>query len=417
MDAALAEAQSKIKNPADRALVAALAFGVTREWRLLDALAARMWKKAPPPLAQALILVGLYQLRSMRVPPHAAVHATVAATNALRMPKMRGMVNALLRRFQRDQAKLEAGLKSTPALHTSHPDWFVDALKKDWPEQWQAILAENNQPAPMVLRVNTRLISRDKYLQRLAHVDMAATPCVSAPQALQLEEPAPVESLPGFNEGQVSVQDAAAQLAAPLLDIQPGMRVLDACAAPGGKTAHCLELVNSKVDSKAECELFALDIDDHRLQLVEDNCKRLQLTATTRCADAGQVKDWWDGQAFDRILIDAPCTGTGVIRRHPDIKWLRRHTDVAALAKRQRELLDSLWPTLAPGGILLYATCSVLADEGARVVGPFLQDTDDAQEKSIDADWGHAESVGRRIAPGEQAMDGFYYARLVKAEE
>lgn len=406
MDAALAEAQSQISNPADRALIAALTFGVTREWRLLAALAARMWKKAPPPLAQALILVGLYQLRSMRVPQHAAVHATVAATNALRIPKLRGMVNALLRRFQRDQAKLEAGLSASPALQTSHPDWLVAALEKDWSQHWQAILSANNQPAPMVLRVNPRQISREKYIQRLAHVGLQASMCEAAPQALRLHEPAPVEALPGFSDGQVSVQDTAAQLAAPLLDIQPGMRVLDACAAPGGKAAHCLEL--------ADCELLALDVDDHRLQRVEENFKRLKLAGTTRCADAGQVQDWWDSQPFDRILIDAPCTGTGVIRRHPDIKWLRRKTDVAALAQRQYALLAALWPTLAPGGLLLYATCSVLADEGARVVGAFMQAHSSSAEKPISGEWGCADTAGRRIAPGEQAMDGFYYARLVK---
>lgn len=408
MDAALAEAQAKIRNPADRALLAAMAFGVVREWRVLDALAAGMWKKPPPPLAQALILVGLYQLRSMRVPPHAAVHATVAASNALRMPKLRGMVNALLRRFQRDRANLEGAVSSSPAMQTSHPDWLASALRKDWPEQWQQILEENNRPAPMVLRVNPRQISREKYLKRLAHAGLAATACEHAPMALQLSEPVTVDELPGFKDGQVSVQDAAAQLAAPLLDIQPGMRVLDACAAPGGKAAHCLELV--------DCEMLALDIDDQRLQLVEESFGRLRLTGTTRCADAAAVGDWWDGTPFDRILVDAPCTGTGVIRRHPDIKWLRRDRDVQALAARQRALLDSLWPVLAANGVLLYATCSTLRAEGTTQIKGFLSDNADAEDYPITADWGSAEAAGRRIAPGQDAMDGFYYARLPKRQ-
>ena len=413
MDVALAEAQSKLKNPADRALVAAITFGVIREWRLLDAIAAKMWKKAPVELAQALILVGIYQLRSMRVPPHAAVHATVAATNALRIPKMRGMVNALLRRFQRDQAELEANLKASVAIQTSHPDWLVGQIKADWPDlpgQWQAILAENNNPAPMVLRVNTRMISVEKYLKRLEHVGMQARVCKHAPSALQLSEPAGVDDLPGFSDGQISVQDGAAQLAAPLLDIQSGMRVLDACAAPGGKAAHCLEL--------ADCALLALDVDEQRLELVQESFKRLGLAsdkASTRCADASQVKDWWDGTTFDRILIDAPCTGTGVIRRHPDIKWLRRDTDVAALAERQTALLTALWPLLSPNGVLVYATCSTLQAEGGAQIEEFLGATADAKEEPITQTWGEAANVGRKIAPGQDDMDGFYYARLRKA--
>lgn len=408
MDAALAAAQTKLAEPADRALVAAMTFGVMREWRLLDTLAARMWKRPPPALVQALILVGLYQLRSMRVPPHAAVHATVAATNALRVPKMRGMVNALLRRYQRDQAKLVAALGTAPGVHTSHPDWLVAALQADWPQQWQNLLTENNRPAPMVLRVNTRKITRDAYLQRLLYAGLNATPHSVAPQALCLEQPVPVESLPGFTEGQISVQDAAAQLAAPLLSTPPGSRVLDACAAPGGKAAHILEL--------SDCELLALDIDAARVSLVEQTFQRLGVAGTARCADASQPQQWWDGKPFDRILIDAPCTGTGVIRRHPDIKWLRRKSDVATTAARQRALLDALWPLLAPGGVLLYATCSTLRAEGASVVANWVPKADAANSTTIDAEWGTAETVGRRIRPGEDAMDGFYYARLKRSQ-
>lgn len=412
LDVALAQAQAKTEHVGDRALIAAISFGVTREWRLLDTLASQMWKKTPPPIAQALILVGLYQLRSLRVPPHAAVHATVAATNALRIPKMRGMVNALLRRYQRDEDKLIKGLRNTPGITHSHPDWLVDALKKDWPDNantlnWQNILLQNNTPAPMVLRVNKRHNSREDYRAKLAEAGIAANAHELAPQALVLAEPVAVDQLPGFDQGWVSVQDAAAQLAAPLLDIQPGMRVLDACAAPGGKTGHCLEL--------ADCDMVALDSDDRRLELVEQTCERLGLAATTRCTDASETAAWWDGKAFDRILIDAPCTGTGVIRRHPDIKWLRRQRDVAALAARQRALLDALWPLLASGGVLVYATCSSLRAEGTTQIKGFLNDTPSAQAWPAASDWGNEEAAGRRIAPGQDGMDGFYYARLRKA--
>jgi len=421
LDATLPDLQAG-ETADDRALIAALAYGALRELRLLDILADELLQRPPKATVRSLIVVGLYQLRAMRVPAHAAVHATVAATAELGQPRARGLVNAVLRRYQREAQRLEAKLPGDPGVRYSHPDWLVERLRADWPDRWEAILAADNRPAPMALRVNRRRVARDAYRQRLADTGIPATPVDHAADALVLDEPWSVERLPGFADGDVSVQDVAAQLAAALLDVRPGMRVLDACAAPGGKAAHCLEL--------ADCELTAVDIDAQRLERVEETFHRLGFHALSpsvargeRIGERGAVlvqgdatdpRTWWNGHPYDRILLDAPCTGTGVIRRHPDIKWLRRESDVAALAERQRALLEALWPLLAPGGVLVYATCSVLRAEGADVVTGFLADTADAAEDPIAAEWGEAEAAGRRIAAGEADMDGFYYARLAR---
>lgn len=403
LDAVLPAAQTGLAA-ADQSLAAALAYGVIRDYRRLATIADGLLRRPPPRSVLALILVGFHQLTAMRIPPHAAVHATVAATGPLKKPQHRGLVNAVLRRFQRESRERIAALPDAPGVQHSHPDWLVARLREDWPDNWPALLVANNQPAPMTLRVNTRRAPRDAYRDRLHAAGMVAHPHLHAAEALALDAPVGVTSLPGFADGDVSVQDAAAQLAAALLAIEPGMRVLDACSAPGGKAAHCLELV--------DCELVALDSDPNRLERVAETLGRLGLRdgATLQAADAMVVDDWWDGRPFDRILIDAPCTGTGVIRRHPDIKWLRRQTDPAALAVRQRALLDALWPLLAPGGRLVYATCSVLAVEGAEAVAGFCGDQPAARPLPIAEDWGETAGAGRRIAPGEADMDGFFYA-------
>lgn len=419
LDEALADACVDLVG-ADQGLAAAIAYGVVREYRWLAALAEPLLRRPPKRPVHALILVGLFQLRSMRVPAHAALHATVDAVPLLGQPKARGLVNAVLRRFQREREQLEGQVPVDPGIQTSHPDWLVQRLRTDWPATWQLLLAANNQPAPMTLRVNRRRTSRDDYLRELAAAEIQAEGHPAAPDAVTLAEPLPVEGLPGFAEGRMSVQDAAAQLAAPLLAIGDGMRVLDACAAPGGKTGHCLE--------QADCEVTGLDNDAERLHSVADNLQRLTFpvaepgqdasnaapSALLQHADAAEPDAWWDGRQFDRILLDAPCTGTGVIRRHPDIKWLRRDSDVAALAARQRALLSALWPLLAPGGALVYATCSVLRTEGAGVVSDFVEVTADAAEWPFEFDRGWRDTIGWRIAPGATGMDGFYYARLVK---
>ncbi|ROO24629.1 16S rRNA methyltransferase [Salinisphaera orenii MK-B5] len=400
LDAALAEAVVAL-SAADRGLAAAMAFGTLREHRRLAALIAPRLKRRPQPLLHALLLVGVHQLEAMRVPPHAAVHASVAATRALGLSKARGLVNAVLRGFQRDGAP---AVGDAPGLRYSHPDWLVDAIRADWPQAWTSVLAANNAQAPMHLRVNARRIDREAYRAVLAEAGFEAVPTPHAPDGLTLDTPVAVAELPGFAAGDVSIQDGAAQLAADLVDPVDGERVLDACAAPGNKTAHLLE--------RAAADVLALDVDGERVATLEATLTRLGLAARTRTADARAVDSWWDGRAFDAILLDAPCSGTGVIRRHPDIKWLRRPTDIAAAAERQGALLDALWPTLAPGGRLVYATCSILAAEGADPVAAFIARQPDAHERPIAADWGEPAAAGRRLAPGAHGFDGFYYAVL-----
>jgi 16S rRNA (cytosine967-C5)-methyltransferase len=393
-------------SPQDAALLKALAFGVIRDHALLSMLASRMLQKPlSEPEVHALLLVGLFQLRSMRVPQHAAVSATVSAVDVLDKTWAKALVNALLRRYLRERDALEAALPREPAVEYSHPQWLVDSLKRDWPQTWQEILQANQQPGPMTLRVNRRKTSRDDYLAKLREAGLDAMPVEHAPDALTLAEAAAVEKLPGFSDGLVSVQDASAQHAAPLLDLQPGQHVLDACAAPGGKSAHMLEL--------ADVQLLALDLDTQRLQRVRSTLERLQLKASWKRADATRPSTWAEGLSFDRILVDAPCSGTGVIRRHPDIKLLRRPGDIGQMSAVQLRLLHMLWPLLKPGGVLLYAVCSVLSEEGAALAQRFLAAQSDAEEWKIEADWGEACDAGRRIAPGG-ALDGFFYARLRK---
>jgi 16S rRNA (cytosine967-C5)-methyltransferase len=283
---------------------------------------------------------------------------------------------------------------------------MVDAIRRDWPRQWKKVLLENNEQAPLTLRVNRRRGTATAYLQReLPGAGLAGHLVAGAPNAVALDEAVPVDELPGFTDGLASVQDASAQLAVELLELKDGLRVLDACAAPGGKAAHVLE--------RANCDVLALDADAARLQRVAENLARLALEATLKAGDAREPNGWWDGTPFDRILIDAPCSGTGVIRRHPDIKWLRRPGDIPRMAQVQLELLHALWPLLAPGGVLVYAVCSVFDAEGREVVERVLAREPEARAQPIDAAWGEAHAPGRRLAPGGD-FDGFFYARLRK---
>lgn len=396
----------------DTAFAKTLAYGVLREHRLLAWLIGQLLDKPLPAgsAVHALLAVGLHQLRSLGTPPHAAVGATVDATEALGIAKARGLVNAILRRYQRESAALEERVPAEPAIRHSYPDWLAQAIGRDWREAQLPVLEAGNQPAPLTLRVNRQRSGRDDYGLRLADAGHGSSALPGLPDSLRLDEPCPVEQLPGFADGLASVQDASAQLAAGLLELHPRQRLLDACAAPGGKTAHALERC-------PELQVTALDKDAKRLQRVRQSLERLGLSCVGLAADAADTARWWNGEMFDRILLDAPCSGTGVIRRHPDIKWLRRADDIPRLAAEQTRLLEALWPTLAPGGLLVYATCSILRAEGEEVVRSFLVKTPDAQEKKIEADWGEARSVGRRLAPGELNGfdgDGFYYARLVK---
>lgn len=398
---------TRFRMPADAAMTRLLAYGVLRELSVLQWLAGCMIDKpmAADDEVHTLLLVGLHQLRTLDTPPHAAIHETVAAAEVMKRPQAQGFINAVLRRYQREQTALEASIPDDPAIRHSHPAWLVEQIRTDWPAQWQAVLAANNEQGPLTLRVNRRRLSRDNYLQRLTEMQIAASPSAAAPDAVTLMEARPVDKIPGFNGGQVSVQDASAQLAADLLDVQAGQRVLDLCAAPGGKTAHALE--------RADVQLTAVDRDPQRLIRIDENLRRLRLEARLVAGDGGEPARWWDGKLFHRILLDAPCSGTGVIRRHPDIKWLRRETDISGLQGQQLRLLKSAWNLLKPGGRLLYATCSLLRAEGDEILERFSLLADHVENLPIDAAWGEATTCGRRLAPGN-SHDGFYYALLRK---
>lgn len=369
--------------------------------------------KTPPPKVDALLVTALALLWPTEAPPygdHTLVDQAVAAAHK-RTPAAAGFINAVLRRFLRERAALVAAATHDPVAAFNHPLWWIDRIKQDWPTQWQPVLQAANRRPPMTLRVNARRGTASAYAQRLAAQGRAAT--VVGPQALVLAEPCPVQQLPGFAEGEVSVQDAAAQRAAPLLvhgegtlpPLPAGARVLDACAAPGGKTAHLLEL--------AELDLLALDSDPVRLKRVQETLNRLGLQAQVAAADARDPRAWWDGRPFDAILLDAPCSASGIVRRHPDIRWLRRAEDIIALAQVQAQMLDALWPLLAPGGRLLFATCSVFRAEGSQQTDAFLQRHDGGAARLDAASPGHLLPVADNPAEAP-VSDGFYYALLHK---
>ena len=391
----------------DRGFTQDLAFGTARWQPRLSALAAKLLQKpfkAADADVEALLLVGLYQLLYTRVPAHAAIGETVGCADKLKKPWAKALLNAVLRRAQRESEALLAELEHDPVVRTAHPRWLQKSLKAFWPEQWEAICAANNAHPPMILRVNRRHHSRDAYLGLLAQAGIAATPCIYSQDGIILEAAADVRSLPGFAEGWISVQDEAAQLAADLLDLAPGQRVLDACCAPGGKTCHILE---------AEPKLagvVAVDLEAKRLVRVRENLARLGLSAELIAADGRDTATWWDGKPFQRILLDAPCSATGVIRRHPDIKLTRQPDDIAALAVLQGELLDALWITLEVGGILLYATCSTLPTENTEVIEAFLARTPGARELDLATTAGIKQPHGRQLLAQEGGHDGFYYA-------
>jgi 16S rRNA (cytosine967-C5)-methyltransferase len=401
---------SSLADVRDPPLVQELSYGTVRLLPRLEVLAGLLMHKPLRPEEgelKALILVGLYQIAATRIPPHAAVTATVEATRLLGKDWAAGLVNALMRRFLRERARLGAQAERTPEGRWLFPAWLLGRLQAAWPGHWEDIVTASNARPPMSLRVNRLAIAPPDYAERLAGAGIGARSVPGAPEALVLEKALPARDLPGFDEGLVSVQDAGAQLAARLLGAMARERVLDACAAPGGKAAHVLELAGG------ELHLTALDSDPERLERVRENLDRLGLSARVRQGDAAEPGPWAEGP-YDRVLLDVPCSATGVIRRHPDIKWLRRDTDIPALAARQRRMLDALWPLLAPGGTLLYVTCSLLPEENDQQVAAFLSRHPDARERPIEASWGLPLAVGRQTLPGEGGMDGFYYARLEK---
>lgn len=409
----LAATLPKLAAPTDKAFCQALCFGVLREYLKLEYLLGHLLERPLRPKDRdihCLMLIGLYQLTAMRTPDHAAVSETVAVTKPLRKPWARSLVNAVLRNFRRRERALFEALtaETDPSAFYAHPTWLLDKLRQAWPQDWQTLVAANNRQAPMSLRVNRRKTDREAYLQTLAERGLAASALPHTQAGIRLSQPTGVEHLPGFAAGEVSVQDGAAQLAAQLLQARPGERVLDACAAPGGKTAHILE---SQPDLT---ELVAIDNDPDRLARVTETLQRLNLSTSLVCADAAETGQWWDNRPFDRILLDAPCSATGVIRRHPDIKLLRRATDIPALQAGQYKLLQRLWPLLKQGGMLLYATCSVLPEENQHQIERFLAEHTDARLQPIEAPWGRPTPAGRQLLPGDEDMDGFFYAVLLK---
>lgn len=400
----------------DRGFTQDLAFGTARWQPRLSALAAKLLQKpfkAADADVEALLLVGLYQLLYTRVPAHAAIGETVGCADKLKKPWAKALLNAVLRRAQRESEALLAELEHDPVVRTAHPRWLQKSLKAFWPEHWEAICAANNAHPPMILRVNRRHHARDAYLKLLSAAGVAATACVYSQDGIVLDAAGDVRSLPGFAEGWISVQDEAAQLAAELLELAPGQRVLDACCAPGGKTCHILEVQPELAG------VVAVDLEAKRLVRVRENLDRLKLDAQLIAADGRDTQAWWDGQPFQRILLDAPCSATGVIRRHPDIKLTRQPDDIAALAQLQGELLDALWQTLEVGGILLYATCSTLPTENTEVIEAFLGRTPGARELDIGGQLGQPaaglkQPHGRQLLAQEGGHDGFYYAKLIK---
>jgi 16S rRNA (cytosine967-C5)-methyltransferase len=406
----LSAEMAALEDPRQRAFARELVLGTLRWCERLEFILGKLLQK---PLRKkdrdlhALLLVGLYQVLMLDTADHAAVSETVDLARRSGKHWAAGLVNGVLRNALRQSDSLLAAADAVPSARWSSPDWWIQQLQRDWPDHWQQILEGSNQRAPMILRVNQQQTSREAFMEQLLEEGIGAQPHPVVDSAVELDMPVPVDSLPGFRGGVVSVQDAAAQLAAGLLMLAPGQRVLDACAAPGGKTGHLLEI-------ESELSLLALDNSPARLERVEENLQRLKLKAETVCADAAATSDWWDGTVFDRILLDAPCSASGVVRRHPDIRQLRRESDLPQLSAQQQQLLNALWPLLAPGGILLYVTCSVFRSENARVVEAFMAEHEDAAELPLDVEWGQEQSVGRQLLPGEQGMDGFYYARLIK---
>ncbi|HSD68477.1 MAG TPA: 16S rRNA (cytosine(967)-C(5))-methyltransferase RsmB [Woeseiaceae bacterium] len=411
LDSALSEVQVA---ESEAPLLRMLCYGTIRHhWRLRAQLAALLDRplKTRDRVIESLLAIGLFQLTDTRVPDHAAVSMTVEAARVLRRPAYAGLINAVLRNFRRKSPVIA----SNEEAELNHPQWLIDTLRRDWPDDWCAIANANNERAPMWLRVNARQTTAEDYvgLMQLVENMPEARMLPGFEQALCLEHPVDVERLPGFLDGRVSVQDAAAQIAAPWLLAEGGRRILDACAAPGGKTGHLLEL------AAGDAAVTALDADEERLQPLKQNLRRLRLNATVVCADASNPEDWWDGEAFDRILVDAPCSATGVIRRHPDIRLLRRSSDIAGLARQQGGLLNALWPLLAPAGRLLYVTCSVLQEENDLVVQEFLGLHSDAVENTVLPNYNirdlmRRKALGFQVLPGSAGLDGFYYACLDK---
>jgi 16S rRNA (cytosine967-C5)-methyltransferase len=398
-------------NEQDKAWLQEMVYGVLRQlpilqfWlrQLLDKPLKNRYK-----VAEHLIMLGFYQLAFTRVSTHAAVSETVSAAKKLKAESLKGLINAILRNFIRQE--MEKHLPDDQQITSGLPKWLYKQLAQAYPNDMPALINAMQTRPPIWLRVNQKNISIEDFSEELTRQNIEFSPGQEQDQGLILGKGRDITTLPGFNQGWFAVQDGAAQLAAHYLATEPHERVLDCCAAPGGKTCHILE----RQPKLAEC--VALDIDSSRLEKVQENLTRLDLSATLISGDASQPSQWWDGQQFDRILLDAPCSATGIIRRHPDIKWLRKSADINVLVDLQRQILNAIWPLLKPGGTMLYATCSILPQENALQISQFLADTTEAQLIPFSKDE-ILENPGRQILPGEGQMDGFYYARLLKSTD
>jgi 16S rRNA (cytosine967-C5)-methyltransferase len=404
------EALSQIRDSRDNAFARHLAYGVLRwltalEWLAGELLAKPIKKRERD--VQRLVLLGLQQLWHDQTANHAAINETAECARLLGKPWAVGLINAVLRRFQREQEQLLDRLGQA-AQRFAHPDWLLNEIQKDWPEHWQAIIKTNNTQAPLWLRINRQKVDESKLLGDLSTAGFEVENHPYARDAISISPATAVAKIPNFEKGWLSVQDPAAQLARDLLDPRPGDRILDACAAPGGKTAHLLE-------SCPGIELTVLDRQPQRVEQIHQTLSRLGLAADTKVADAVAVETWWQGESFDKILLDAPCSASGVIRRHPEIKWLRSSEQVENVVQAQAGLLTALWPLLEAGGILVYATCSILKRENHEQIQQFLEKQTDAVAEPVGVEWGLAGPYGRQIIPGEAQMDGFFYAVLRKS--
>lgn len=398
-------------DPRDRAFCRELCYGTIRWYSRLNAILNLLLKKpfkAKDTDITVLALIGLYQIIYLSTPDHAAVSETVNLCKSSKKSWSKGVLNGVLRNFLRNRDALEHTVDNNPNHQHAHPDWLAQQIKQDWGDKTPTILSANNQHPPMSIRVNQAITSREDYLKQLQESGIAAQTFPLNDVGITLEQSVNVDQLPDFWQGASSVQDGAAQLAAGLLNTQSGQRVLDVCAAPGGKAAHILESAPNNIS------LTAIDIDEQRNERVYENLTRLKLQAEVLTVDALETDEWFDGLAFQRILLDAPCSATGVIRRHPDIKLLRQPSDIPALVELQKKLLHAIWPLLEKKGVLLYATCSILAAENSQQIATFIADHPDAKEVAINADWGAPCQHGRQILPGNDNMDGFYYACLIK---
>ena len=401
----------KLADPRDRALLMALLSEGARWWLRFDAAIDGLLENSlrhKDPAVHALLVLGLVQLEILELQDYAAVAATVEAVRALKRPQLAGLVNAVLRRWQRERESLLARLDGKPQTRHAHPQWLANALQCDWPEQAEGVMLADNREPPLMLRVNRQRSERSALIDRMRAAGYEAAPHPWLTDALVLPHSADVTRMPGFEDGHFAVQDGAAQVAVDLADLHDGLRVLDACAAPGGKACHLIE--------RADIDLTALEFEPARAERIRQNLMRLRLNAKVLIGDAGTPKAWWKGQPFDRILIDAPCSATGVLRRRPDVRLHRRESDIAAMQAQQHRILAALWPLLAPGGRLVYITCSVLRAENEAIVGKLLAAQADAQAVTFTLPTGQSAAIGWQILPGDGDLDGMYYAALRKQD-